>query len=193
MYTSIYAARTPALLDRLADTPEMRRLADIGMHCGCEYSGIPFYSPSSILPYSRLEHSVGVARIIWHFTKDIKQAVAGLLHDIATPVFAHTIDFMNGDHLTQESTEDRTASIIGGSEAIMALLEENGIQSADVSDYHRYPIADNDTPKLSADRLEYTIGNAYTVYRVGPDRLSGPRRSAGGWWRRVRRPRPVPV
>jgi hypothetical protein len=28
-----------------------------------------------------------------------------------------------------------------------------------VADYHQYPIADNDTPRLSADRLEYTLGN----------------------------------
>ncbi|WP_200858475.1 hypothetical protein, partial [Klebsiella pneumoniae] len=26
---------------------------------------------------------------------------------------------------------------------------------------HMYPIADNDSPLLSADRLEYTLGNAF--------------------------------
>ena len=29
-----------------------------------------------------------------------------------------------------------------------------------MADYHQYPIADNDSPQLSADRLEYTLGNA---------------------------------
>ena len=29
-----------------------------------------------------------------------------------------------------------------------------------MADYHRYPIADNDSPRLSADRLEYSLGNA---------------------------------
>ena len=28
-----------------------------------------------------------------------------------------------------------------------------------MADYHIYPIADNDTPMLSADRLEYTLSN----------------------------------
>ena len=33
-----------------------------------------------------------------------------------------------------------------------------------MDDYHRYPIADNDSPRLSADRLEYTLGNAHLVF-----------------------------
>jgi len=109
-------------------------------------------------------HSIGVARIVWNFTKDTTQAVAGLLHDISTPVFAHTIDFMNNDHIAQESTEDKTLFFIENSKEITLLLKSAGIHLDAVCDYHKYPIADNDTPMLSADRLEYTLGNAYNVY-----------------------------
>ena len=41
----------------------------------------------------------------------------------------------------------------------MALLEKHGLSVDDVCDYHKYPIADNDQPLLSADRLEYTLTN----------------------------------
>ena len=170
MYTSIYTNKVPALLDQLANTPEMRRLSAIGMHCGCEYSDIPFYK-EAVRPYTRLMHSVGVAKIIWHFTEDMKQAVAGMFHDIATPVFAHTIDFMHNDHMAQESTEDKTAAFIENSKTIVLLLKKNDIHIEDISDYHKYPIADNDTPLLSADRLEYTLGNGYTVYNIGINQL----------------------
>ena len=163
MYTSIYTTNTPTMLNQLAATPEMRRLTDVGMHCGCEYAKIPIYS-NSRFRYTRLIHSIGAANIIWHFTKDIKQAIAGLLHDIATPVFAHTIDFMNNDHVKQESTEARTYAIIENSVEIMSLLKSNNIDINDVCDYHKYPIADNDTPMLSADRLEYTLGDGYCIY-----------------------------
>ena len=163
MYTSIYTTDTPALLNQLAATPEMQRLSDVGMHCGCEYANIPILKNSKF-QYSRLTHSISVAKIIWHFTKNINQTVAGLLHDIATPVFAHTIDFMNNDHMTQESTECRTYQIIENSQEIMSLLESNGISIDDVCDYQKYPIADNDTPMLSADRLEYTLGNGHGLY-----------------------------
>ena len=41
----------------------------------------------------------------------------------------------------------------------MALLNRDGIELKEVDDYHIYPIADNDTPRLAADRLEYTLSN----------------------------------
>jgi hypothetical protein len=166
LLSSIYANETPALLHQLAQTPEMRRLSDIGMHCGCEYASFPTYKRAK-LHYTRLMHSIGVASIVWHFSRDIRQAAAGMLHDIATPVFAHTIDFMNKDYLAQESTENLTLSMIEASEGITALLDEHGIPVEDVGDYHRYPIADNDTPMLSADRLEYTLGNGCILHDEG--------------------------
>jgi len=109
--------------------------------------------------YSSLDHSIAVALIIWHFTKDRKQTLSGLFHDIATPVFKHTIDFMNKDYEKQESTEELTTKIISESKEIMELLNRDGIKVEEVADYHIYPIADNDTPCLSSDRLEYTLSN----------------------------------
>ena len=169
MYTSIYSGDAPELLKKLAETQEMQRLADVGMHCGCEYTDSELYKQARFA-YTRLTHSIGVANIVWRFTRDVVQAAAGLLHDIATPVFAHTIDFMNNDHVAQESTEDKTRAFIDNSESITALLKEHGISIDEVSDYHKYPIADNDTPMLSADRLEYTLGNGHIIYHVSQRR-----------------------
>lgn len=147
------------LLDYI-DTPEIQRLSGIGMTCGTDYS--PIYDYVSF--NSTLDHSVGVALIIWNFTKDKKQTLAGLFHDIATPTFKHCIDFMNGDSEHQESTEERTEQIIKNSKTIMNLLNRDGIKVEEISDYHIYPIADNDTPKLSADRFEYTFSNGIFLY-----------------------------
>ena len=153
-----YHDETPRFIAELADTPAMRRLKNVGMNCGCEYTSFSRFS--SIQPYSRFTHSIGTGLITWHFTGDAAASAAALLHDIATPVFAHTVDFLNGDYLLQESTENRTAAIISSSPELMAVLAGYGLSVEDVEDYHRYPIADNDSPKLSADRLEYTLGNA---------------------------------
>ena len=162
MYISIYPADDPEIISDLINTPDMQRLSDVGMHCGCEYTCLPRYKRERH-PYNRLIHSIGVSRIVRRFTPDVSQAVAGLLHDIATPVFSHAIDFMNNDHLAQESTEGETHSFISNSANIMTLLDKHHICPEDVSDYHIYPIADNDTPGLSADRLEYTLGNGYLI------------------------------
>ena len=153
----MYHPEVPAFLCELAQTPALQRLRGVGMNCGCEYTSLPLFR--SLKPYSRFDHSLGTALIVWHFTGDPAQAAAGLLHDIATPVFAHVIDFMNGDHLRQESTEAGTREMIDGSPELQAVLSGHGLATADVCDYHRYPIADNPSPRLSADRLEYTVGN----------------------------------
>ena len=164
MYTGIYVSSLPPVILAMADTPAMQRLSRVGMHCGCEYTAYPIYR-DALAPYSRYTHSLGTAAIVWHFTHDLKQSVAGLLHDIATPAFAHTVDFLNGDHLRQESTESRTRAMIASSPELMALLVQSSLTLDDVDDYHRYPIADNDSPRLSADRLEYTLGNAHLIFR----------------------------
>lgn len=145
----------PDFIFKYIDTPEMKRIGKIGMACGTNYTKLYRHK----FFYNNLEHSIGVALIIWKFTKDKKQTLAGLFHDIATPVFKHCIDFMNNDHEKQESTEALTTEIIKNSEGIIRLLNRDNIKIEEIDNYHIYPIADNDTPKLSADRLEYTFSN----------------------------------
>ena len=155
----IYSDDFPLFIEELINTPEFRRLENVGMNCGCEYTSFPIFAKGK--EYTRYKHSIGVALIIWHFTKDIKQSIAGLLHDISSPVFAHVVDFLNGDHENQESTEEKTEEIIENSKEIQKILKKYNLTTKDVYDYHMYPIADNDSPLLSADRLEYTLGNAF--------------------------------
>jgi len=162
-YFNILSDEIPEFLHDYINTPEMQKQRGISVSCGTYYSklfkGIKLW-------YSSLDHSVAVALIVWHFTKDKKQTLAGLFHDIATPAFKHCIDFMNGDYEKQESTEELTVKMISESKEIMSLLERDGIKIEEVSDYHIYPIADNDTPQLSADRLEYTLSNGLGVRKV---------------------------
>ena len=157
-YLSVYKTEIPDFLARLADTPSMRRLGQVGMNCGCEYTSFPRFA--ALERYSRFEHSLGAALIVWRFTRDEAQSAAALLHDLSTPVFAHVIDFLRGDYLAQTSTESGTGALIRADAALTAELERLGLRAEDVEDYHRYPVADNDPPRLSADRLDYTCGNA---------------------------------
>ena len=153
-YFKILSDEFPKFLIDYIDTPAMQKQAKISVSCGTIYSKM-----FNQMWYSSLDHSIAVALIIWNFTKDKKQTISGLFHDIATPVFKHTIDFLNKDYEKQESTEELTTKIISESNEIMNLLQRDGIKLEEVSNYHIYPIADNDTPKLSSDRLEYTFSN----------------------------------
>lgn len=161
-YFKILCSDFPEWLNDYINTPEMQRTEGISNTCGTEYSkliGAEYW-------YSNLSHSIGVALIIWNFTHSKEQTLAGLFHDIATPVFKHCIDFMNGDAKKQESIEEKTESIILSSEEIMYLLERDNIDYKKVIDYKIYSIADNDMPKLSADRLEYTFSSGLACKRV---------------------------
>lgn len=161
-YFKILEPNFPEWLNEYIDTKELLSQQYISVTCGTIYSHLF----ESDFFFSSLDHSVAVALIVWHFTHDKKQTLSGLFHDIATPVFKHCVDFLNGDYMTQESTEDLTTEIIKNSKEIMALLKRDKINIEEVDNYHLYPIADNDTPKLSADRLEYSLSNALFTYKL---------------------------
>lgn len=161
-YFNILEPDFPEWLIDYINTPELLKQQYISITCGTIYSDL-FESGYF---FSSLDHSIGVALICWHFTHDKKITLSGLFHDIATPVFKHCIDFLNGDYMNQESTEDLTTDILNNSKEIMNLLKRDNIKLEEVNDYHIYPIADNDTPKLSSDRLEYSLSNALLTYNL---------------------------
>lgn len=161
-YFEILEPNFPNWLVEYINTDVMLKQQYISITCGTIYSDL---FESSYF-FSSLDHAIGVALIVWHFTHDKKQTLSGLFHDIATPSFKHCIDFLNEDYLVQESTEDLTTKIISSSKEIMALLKMDNISLDEVDDYHKYPIADNDTPKLSSDRLEYSLSNALLTYNL---------------------------
>lgn len=160
-YLHTIAPEFPAWLLRYIAAPEMQRLAGVSM-VTTDYTSIHNFANFN----SVFSHSIGVALIIWRFTGDKKQTLAGLFHDIAAPSFKHAIDYYNGDAETQESTEERTAEIIRNSRAICRQLKRDGILPGEVSDYKLYSIADCELPGLAADRLEYTFSNGYFLYET---------------------------
>ena len=160
-YFKILSPEFPEWLNEYIETERMLKQQYISVTCGKIYSKMFDYGE-----YSSLDHSIAVALIIWNFTKDKKQTISGLFHDIATPAFKHCIDYLNGDYMNQESTEELTKILIQNSKEIMKLLERDNIKIEEVCDYHIYPIADNDTPMLSADRLEYSLSNELIVFKT---------------------------
>lgn len=140
----------------------MQRLHGVTNISGIDQGGLHNFSHH----VSTFAHSIGVALIVWRFSHDKKQTLAALFHDIACPAFHHTIDYLNDDAETQESTEERTGEIIRNSRTITRQLKRDEIMPSEVSDYKLFPLADNDLPALAADRLEYTLANGYFLFDV---------------------------
>jgi hypothetical protein len=150
-YHSILCKEVPDFLRKYFNLGLLTRLDKIGLLCGTDWT--PLFKNKFF--YSRFNHSLGVALIIWNFTHDKKQSIAGLLHDVSTPAFSHVVDFKNGDALKQESTESLNENLILNDKSLKEKLALDGLVPSDVKNYHLFPIADNEMPGLSADRLEY--------------------------------------
>lgn len=158
----LYEPEFPEWLNEYINTAELQTQKNV--HTACGITETKLFNNAA--RYSSLEHSIGVALIIWHFTHDKKQTLAGLFHDIATPAFKHCVDFLHNDYMKQETTESRTSEFINKPD-VVKLLKRDNIKLSEIDNYHLYPIADNDTPQLSAGRLEYTLSNIYAVFQIG--------------------------
>ena len=155
-------AKLPYFLRRYLQIPCLVRLKNIGYFCGMDYASKDIYDFKEKI--TRYDHSLSVALLTWRFTKNKKATLAALFHDVATPCFAHVIDYMNKDYAQQESTEEYTKEVLGKDEQLLKLLKKDGITLEDISDFKQYSIVDNDRPKLCADRLDGIIltGIAWT-------------------------------
>lgn len=87
---STYSDSVPDFLEPFFASPVLLRLAGVGQNCGTEFS--KYYSYRAA--FSRLDHSLGVALIVWNFSKDPKATLAGLFHDVSHTAFSHVGDFL---------------------------------------------------------------------------------------------------
>ena len=146
----------PEFLNKYLNLDVMQRLKGVSLFCGMNYASPYMYDFS--LNISRYDHSLNVALITWRLTHDKTQTLAALFHDVSTPVFSHVIDFMNGDYIEQESTEDKIRDVLLSSRNLLTYLKEDNISLEDVMDFKKHSIVDLPRPSLCADRIENTIG-----------------------------------
>lgn len=147
----------PEFINKYLKTKTLNRLKYITQFCGCDYTKL--YSPRFL--YTRLDHSLVVAHMTWHFTHSKKKTIIALLHDIGTPCFAHTIDYVFDDYLKQESSERKIIDIVKKDKELLNYLEEDKILLDDLKDFSNYPILENNSPKLCTDRLDGVLHTCY--------------------------------
>ncbi|MBR1377129.1 MAG: HD domain-containing protein [Bacilli bacterium] len=145
----------PDFLDEYINIPAMKRLKDVGYFCGMDYASKNIYSFKEYI--SRYDHSLTTALMTWLCTGDKVQTLAALYHDIGTPCFSHTIDYLNNDYQKQESTEEYNEKILRKDRKLKKLLKKDHIDIEDVINFKKYSIVDIERPKLCADRIDGII------------------------------------
>lgn len=147
----------PTFLDKYLTTETLKRLKYVTQFCGCDYTKL--YSP--LFLYTRFDHSLIVAHMVWHFTHDKRETIAALLHDVGTPCFAHCIDYVFGDYIKQETSEKGIIGLIKKDTKLLSYLKRDGFTLEDFSDLTRYSILENSSPRLCADRLDGVLHTCY--------------------------------
>ena len=145
----------PSFLEKYLKVPSLVRLKKVGYFCGMDYASKDVYDFSEYI--SRFDHSLTVALLTYKFTKRKKDTISALFHDIATPCFSHVIDYMNKDYEKQESTEIYTEKILREDTYLDECLKKDHINIEDIINFKKYPVVDNDRPKMCADRIDGVI------------------------------------
>ncbi len=156
-YKNVFEEKDIRFLNKYYSTKSLKRLKSISQFCGCDYTNL--YSP--LFYYSRFAHSEIVAFMTYHFTKNKKDTIIALLHDIGTPCFAHVVDFALGDSKNQETSEKSIKDVILSDEELQRYLEFDGISIEDFDNLSHYPVLENKTPRLCTDRLDGVLGTCY--------------------------------
>ncbi len=145
----------PEFLKKYLSVSSLERLKKVGYFCGMDYASKSIFSFKEYI--SRYDHSVSVALLTFKITQDKLATLSALFHDIATPCFSHVIDYMNGDYINQESTEEYTEQILKKDKKLIKLLKKDSIDLEKIVNFKKFPLVDNNRPKICADRLDGII------------------------------------
>lgn len=150
----------PVLLEILA-SPEMERLKNIsasGYYPGCSYNKCP--------NLDRWQHSLGVFLLLRRFGASLEEQIAGLIHDVSHSAFSHTIDYIkkNSESGKTQSAQDDMHEYFVRNSSIKTIIEAHGFDLEYIFDDANFPLKENNLPDICADRIDYTLRQAYLCY-----------------------------
>ena len=142
----------PKLL-ALISCPTFRRLRGI-RQAGPSAFAYPFKT------VTRHEHSLGVHLLLRRLGADLREQVAGLLHDISHTAFSHAVDFIVSSE--EQDHHERLKPEFLERPDIAAALAPLGFTPDEFYDDSIYPLLERPLPWLCADRLDYFFRDGLT-------------------------------
>ncbi len=106
--------------------------------------------------YSRYEHSIGVMLLVRKLNASVEEQAAGLLHDVSHTAFSHVVDWLLGTGEKEDHQDKIHAEIFFNSD-LPSILERHGMNARKISDYKKFPLVEQPTPRLCADRIDYAL------------------------------------
>lgn len=121
--------------------------------------GISQYMPEEYFhkkEFTRYEHSIGVLILLRRLRADLKEQIAGLIHDVSHTAFSHVADFLFGDTIKEDYQDKNHKKFIENSDIPM-ILSEHGFDYKDFLNLEKYTLLEREIPELCADRVDYAL------------------------------------
>ena len=150
-HDEVYGAASiaePVLLD-LIESAAVQRLRGVLQHGISSLIGVT----SAI---TRFEHSVGAMLLVRRLGGPVTEQIAALLHDVSHTAFSHVIDYVFNDHDGQSYHDEVKAQYLAGTE-LPAILATHGYDWTDFLHEESFPLLEQPSPRLCADRLDYFL------------------------------------
>ncbi|MBI2672189.1 HD domain-containing protein [Candidatus Woesearchaeota archaeon] len=129
-----------------ATIQRLKKISQFGMPA--EYFHLPVFS--------RYDHSVGVLIFLRRLGADIKEQIAGLLHDVSHTAFSHVIDWVLGNPSKEDYQDKMHFEFIKDSE-IPYILAKYGFDFHEVCNPKNFSLLERESPSLCADRVDYAL------------------------------------
>ncbi len=152
----IYGTHTvtePVLVEILKCSKALWRLASIHQAGITGFLGI---APGRV---TRFEHSVGAFLLVRIVGASIEEQLAALLHDISHTAFSHVVDYALLPPGEASFHEVHKMRYVRATE-IPIILDKHGFFDLRPLDEHLFPLVEQPSPRLCADRLDYGLRDA---------------------------------
>ena len=142
----------PMILD-LMQSDAMQRLRSVLQHGITAVLGIT-------QPITRFEHSVGAMILVQRAGASVCEQAAALMHDVSHTAFSHVADFVFGGPNSYHEEKRREGM---AQSDIPAVLSRHGVDWTDFLDDERFPLLEQPSPRLCADRVDYFLRDSLAL------------------------------
>ncbi|MBK9053398.1 MAG: HD domain-containing protein [Chloroflexi bacterium] len=163
---SVYGSVTidePVLL-ALMDSAAVQRLKGVLQHGISGLIGITS-------PTSRFDHSVGAMLLVRRLGATVEEQIAALLHDVSHTAFSHVIDYVFDGH-DDQSYHDREKERYLMQTELPALLADFGYEWRLFLHEEDFPLLEQPSPHLCADRVDYFLRDAQDLGLASADEVA---------------------
>lgn len=141
----------PVIID-LLETSALQRLHGVLQHGVSALIGITS-------PVTRYDHSLGVMLLVRRLGAPLKEQIAALLHDISHTAFSHVIDYVFDGHDSQSYHDEHKETYLAGTD-VPETLARHGFDWREFLHEQAFPLLEQPSPRLCADRLDYFLRDA---------------------------------